>query len=58
MSILEALEELVSPCFLKLWLQAPNQSLGNQTPNELIARGDTEKLWEIVDLLRYGEPRN
>lgn len=57
-SITEALEELVSPCFLKIWLQTPNPALNNQIPSELIARGETTKLWRLVRYLQSGEPSN
>lgn len=38
------------------WLQSPNPAFGGLKPLEVIERGETDRLWQMVYFLEAGEP--
>ena len=53
----ERLALLVGAERLELWLQRPNQGFAGRTPLELIERGESELLEQMIDLVESGTPR-
>jgi transcriptional regulator with XRE-family HTH domain len=51
-----AIAEIIPPSSLKNWLQSPNPAFDNLSPIELIERGEMDRLWEMVFLIRSGLP--
>jgi len=50
----EALTEVIRAESLRGWLQAPNPAFDGLKPPEVIARGESDRLWEMVYFLRSG----
>ena len=38
------------------WLQTPNEAFEGFTPIELVERGETARLWQMIYLLEAGIP--
>jgi hypothetical protein len=51
-----ALEKLVSPEAIGLWLKEPNPAFDGSTPLQVIERGETDRIWRMVYELESGEP--
>lgn len=52
----QALSEIVQPESIEGWLETPNDAFDGLKPNEVIERGEIDRLWEIVYRLRSGMP--
>jgi DNA-binding XRE family transcriptional regulator len=52
----QALGEVVDPAALGNWFLTPNAALGGLKPLEIVERGDTDRLWDMVYRLRSGMP--
>ena len=37
-----------------LWLDTPHEILGGRTPNEVIARGDPQRVRDLLRAIKYG----
>lgn len=37
-----------------LWLDTPHELLGGRTPNEVIARGDPQRVRDLLRAIKYG----
>lgn len=53
-AIRERLAELVEPKTIPAWLEAPNPVFGGRTPQEIIARGEIDRLWTMIFYLESG----
>ena len=51
-----ALSEVIKKDSLGKWLQTPNPAFGGSKPLEVIERGESDRLWEMVYFLRSGVP--
>ena len=51
-----SLSEVIRKDSLGQWLQTPNRSYNGSKPIEVIERGESDKLWEMIFLLRSGVP--
>ena len=51
-----ALSSVIRPDALGPWLDAPNPAFGGLKPLELIERGETGRLWQMLFDLRGGNP--
>jgi len=51
-----ALAEVIREGALGAWMQTPNAAFGGLKPIEVIARGELDRLWEMVFSLRSGVP--
>jgi hypothetical protein len=51
-----ALERLVSPEAIGPWLKDPNPAFDGSTPLQVIERGETDRVWQMVYELESGEP--
>ncbi|MEM7229614.1 MAG: antitoxin Xre/MbcA/ParS toxin-binding domain-containing protein [Planctomycetota bacterium] len=54
--LLEALTELMEDDEVATWLGTPNDAFGGLKPIEMIERGHVDQLWQMVYMLRAGEP--
>ena len=52
----EALGEVVDPQSLGSWFTTPNASFGGLKPVEVIERGDSHRLWDLVFRLHSRMP--
>jgi len=43
-----ALSELLPPAELGEWMRAPNPSFEGQTPMQVIERGESDRLWQMI----------
>lgn len=54
--LIGGLSEVIGQTFLGQWLRTPNQAFGGSKPLEVIERGESDRLWEMVFSLRSGVP--
>ena len=52
--LVTALSEVMKKDFVGLWLKTPNPAFAGLKPAEVIERGETDRLWELIYLLRSG----
>ncbi len=50
----QALSEVVDKKAIGTWLQTPNQAFQGLKPVEVIERGETDRIWEMIHALRSG----
>ena len=51
-----ALTEVIDKQALGKWLQTPNSAFQGAKPLEVIERGESDRLWEMIYFLRSGVP--
>lgn len=51
-----ALSGVIKKESLGKWLKLPNQAFGGMKPVEVIERGESDRLWEMIYFLRSGVP--
>ena len=51
-----ALSEVIQLAFLGRWLQSPNDAFEGLKPVEVIERGESDRLWEMIYYVRSGVP--
>ena len=51
-----ALEQLVAKEAIGPWLKEPNMAFDGSTPLQVIERGETDRIWRMIDELESGEP--
>lgn len=44
------------PSEITIWLETPNEVLEGSTPLQVIERGESDRLWQMIYYLRSGEP--
>ena len=54
--LIDALSEIVHEDSLGAWLQQPNDAFDGLKPIEVIDRGQSDRLWEMIFNLRSGNP--
>ena len=54
--LLQALAQIMRAGFVAEWLQVPNEGLGGLKPVEVIERGESDRLWEMIFQVGSGEP--
>ena len=54
--LMEALSEIIHEESLGTWLQIPNEAFDSLKPIEVIDRGESDRLWEMIYNLRSGNP--
>ena len=54
--VVEALSEVVDIAVVGEWLQTPNPAFEGLKPLEVIERGEIDRIWQMVYLLRSGAP--
>jgi hypothetical protein len=54
--LFSALERLVSPEAIGMWLKEPNPAFDGSTPLQVIERGESDRIWRMVYELESGEP--
>lgn len=52
--LVTALSEVMKKDFVGLWLRTPNPAFLGLKPAEVIERGEADRLWELIYLLRSG----
>jgi len=55
-TLLNALSKVLPLPSLGTWLQTPNDAFDGLKPMELIDRGQSDRLWEMIYNLRSGNP--
>jgi Antitoxin Xre/MbcA/ParS C-terminal toxin-binding domain len=50
----DALAGIIEDETLDDWLQRPNRQLDGSTPLQVIERGETDRLWQVIWHLREG----
>ena len=55
-ALINALSDVLPLCSVQTWLQTPNQSFDGLKPIEVIDRGESDRLWEMIYNLRSGNP--
>lgn len=53
-SLMTALREVIRGESLEKWLQTANPAFDDLKPLELIERGESDRLWEMIYFLRSG----
>src|SRR3990172_2973472 len=54
--VLDALAEVMDKRVIGLWMQAPNEAFSGLKPLEVIERGEIDRIWRMIYLLRSGAP--
>ncbi len=54
--IVQALREVINDEALGPWMVRPNQAFDGLKPIEVIERGEVDRIWQMVFLLRSGAP--
>jgi len=54
--VVDALSEVVDESAIGQWMATPNQAFGGLKPFEIIQRGEIDRLWQMIYLLRSGAP--
>lgn len=54
--LIDALSEIVQEDSLGTWMQQPNDAFDGLKPMEVIDRGQSDRLWEMIFNLRSGNP--
>ena len=52
--LVAALSEVMKKEFVGNWLRTPNPAFAGLKPAEVIERGEADRLWELIYLLRSG----
>lgn len=52
--LIEALKEVFRDEAIGVWLKTPNSAFGGLKPLEVIDRGESDRLWEMIYFLRSG----
>lgn len=52
----DALSEVIRPESLGQWLRTPTPAFGGSKPLEVVERGESARLWEMIYFLRSGVP--
>lgn len=54
--VVDALWEVVNDEAIGPWMLRPNQAFGGLKPIEVIERGEVDRIWQMIFLLRSGTP--
>jgi DNA-binding transcriptional regulator YiaG len=54
--IVDALSEVMSPETIGEWMTTPNDAFDGLKPLEVIERGEVDRIWQMIFLLRSGVP--
>ena len=54
--VVVALSEVVNKDAIGPWMLQPNQAFGGLKPIEVIERGEVDRIWQMIFLLRSGTP--
>lgn len=54
--LLRALAEIMDEEFVREWLQTPNDAFDGLKPLEVVDRGESDRIWQLIYRLRSGEP--
>lgn len=54
--IVDALAEVITPETVGQWMTTPNDAFDGLKPLELIERGEVDRIWQMVFVLRSGVP--
>ena len=54
--LIDALSEVIEQRFVEKWLRTPNPAFGGSKPLQVIERGESDRLWEMIYFLRSGVP--
>ncbi len=52
----EALAAIIQPSALRTWLDTPSEAFEGLKPLEVIERGHTDRLWQMIFEFRFGFP--
>jgi hypothetical protein len=54
--IFEALSEVIEADTIGQWMTTPNDAFEGLKPLEVIERGEVDRIWQMIFLLRSGVP--
>lgn len=54
--IFEALSDVMNPESIGPWMTTPNEAFDGSKPLEIIERGEIDRIWRMLFLLRSGTP--
>ena len=54
--VTDALLEVMEGQPIGEWLQTPNEAFGGMKPLEVVERGESDRLWQMIYRLRSGTP--
>ena len=54
--IVDALSEVITPDTIGQWMTTPNDAFDGLKPLEIIERGEVDRIWQMIFLLRSGVP--
>jgi DNA-binding transcriptional regulator YiaG len=54
--VVDALSEVVNRDAIRPWMLQPNQAFEGLKPIEVIERGEVDRIWQMIFLLRSGTP--
>ena len=54
--IVDALAEVITPETIGQWMTTPSDAFGGLKPLEVIERGEVDRIWQMIFLLRSGAP--
>ncbi len=55
--IVDALEEVIVPEAIGEWMITPNDAFDGLKPLEVMERGEVDRIWQMIFVLRSGMPR-
>ena len=50
------LQKTIDPVFLRKWLMEPNSAFDKFKPIEVIERGESDRIWQMIYFIRSGNP--
>lgn len=53
--LVAALQETIDPVFLRKWLMEPNSAFDKFKPIEVIERGESDRIWQMIYFIRSGD---
>ena len=54
--IVDALAEVITPETIGQWMTTPNDAFDGLKPLEVIERGEVDRIWQMIYMLRSGMP--
>lgn len=52
----KALSEIIDPDNIAAWMAQPNDAFDGSTPLQVVERGESDRLWQMIYAVRTGHP--
>lgn len=52
----KAMSEIIDPEDIAAWMEEPNDAFDGSTPLQVVERGEIDRLWQMIYVVRTGHP--